>query len=294
MSQGVHDKLIIKVEQAKKPEHYAGLDLGKSFDSSALCVFRKQLVDETGEEPVPIIAKVHPPETPVVSAEVAVKAPKRDRPTSRYDGWLIQKLDLGTPYPDIVGRVTGLFQRPEMIGQTLVIDGTGVGEPVVDMFRRARTDAVKCPKCHGQGFVTGEIPGLGTGFMEAEACLVCMGHGKIKLNAKIRPVYISGGEVGSAKFSTVRDGFRVSKVELISVLEVLLQTNPGRMWIDPRSKWASALADEFANFRVKKKATSVNETLEAWRERDHDDLVLACAIALWVAERGVQRFNMWL
>jgi hypothetical protein len=36
-------------------------------------------------------------------------------------------------------------------------------------------------------------------------------------------------------------------------------------------------------FRIKVTA-SANETFEAWRERDHDDLVLAAAIAVWCAE----------
>jgi hypothetical protein len=31
-------------------------------------------------------------------------------------------------------------------------------------------------------------------------------------------------------------------------------------------------------------AANSHETLEAWRERDHDDLVLAVAIAVWLAE----------
>jgi hypothetical protein len=29
-----------------------------------------------------------------------------------------------------------------------------------------------------------------------------------------------------------------------------------------------------------------NETFEAWRERDHDDMVLAVALALWLAENA--------
>jgi hypothetical protein len=37
-------------------------------------------------------------------------------------------------------------------------------------------------------------------------------------------------------------------------------------------------------------ARSAQETVESWRERDHDDLVLATALAAWVGERGFQRF----
>ena len=38
------------------------------------------------------------------------------------------------------------------------------------------------------------------------------------------------------------------------------------------------------NFRVKV-TDAANETFGAWRERPHDDLVLAVAIAAWQAER---------
>src|SRR5262249_44300270 len=41
---------------------------------------------------------------------------------------------------------------------------------------------------------------------------------------------------------------------------------------------------ELQNFTVKIKLSTTNETFEAWRERDHDDLVLAVALAAWVAE----------
>jgi hypothetical protein len=44
---------------------------------------------------------------------------------------------------------------------------------------------------------------------------------------------------------------------------------------------ASALAEELAAFRVKITLAG-NETFEAWRERDHDDLVLAVAMALYL------------
>jgi hypothetical protein len=47
---------------------------------------------------------------------------------------------------------------------------------------------------------------------------------------------------------------------------------------------AETLEMELQNFRVKITAAA-NETFEAWRERDHDDLVLALALAAWHAEK---------
>lgn len=44
---------------------------------------------------------------------------------------------------------------------------------------------------------------------------------------------------------------------------------------------------ELEAFRVKVTA-SANETFGAWRERDHDDLVLATALAAWAGEEGLK------
>ena len=41
----------------------------------------------------------------------------------------------GTPYPDVVARVKVIVQK--LPGAALVVDATGVGAPVVDMFRQA-------------------------------------------------------------------------------------------------------------------------------------------------------------
>ena len=54
---------------------------------------------------------------------------------------------------------------------------------------------------------------------------------------------------------------------------------------DP-AKLAEVLTKELLTFKVKI-TTAGNETFEAWRERDHDDLVLALAVALWYAERDL-------
>jgi hypothetical protein len=42
---------------------------------------------------------------------------------------------------------------------------------------------------------------------------------------------------------------------------------------------------EFLTFRIKMNAATEHESFEAWRERDHDDLVLAVALACWLGEK---------
>ena len=46
---------------------------------------------------------------------------------------------------------------------------------------------------------------------------------------------------------------------------------------------AEILVGELTTFSTKITQAG-NETFEAWRERDHDDMVLAVAMALWLAE----------
>jgi hypothetical protein len=74
---------------------------------------------------------------------------------------------------------------------------------------------------------------------------------------------------------------RIPKWDLVSVAQVLLQTN--RLRIAKAIPLADTMLRELLNFRMK---VSLNAaTAEAWREGPHDDLVLALAIALWIGEK---------
>ena len=48
---------------------------------------------------------------------------------------------------------------------------------------------------------------------------------------------------------------------------------------------ARTLTAELATFRLRNPAAA-NESFESWRERPHDDLVLAVALAAWLAEEA--------
>jgi hypothetical protein len=101
--------------------------------------------------------------------------------------------------------------------------------------------------------------------------------------ATIRPITITAGH------SVVPDGagWNVPKKELVSVMQALFQSR--RLQVARQLPMAPVLVKELETFRVKITA-SANETFEAWRERDHDDLVLAVALAAWVGEHGVKEF----
>ena len=46
---------------------------------------------------------------------------------------------------------------------------------------------------------------------------------------------------------------------------------------------------ELYNFKLKVNVATTNISYEAWREGEHDDLVLAAALAVWAADRRRNR-----
>src|ERR1022692_3885421 len=51
----------------------------------------------------------------------------------------LERIPLGTPYPDVAARVREVVQDEKLAGQcALAVDGTGVGAPVVDLLRAGR------------------------------------------------------------------------------------------------------------------------------------------------------------
>ncbi|HEY7309269.1 MAG TPA: hypothetical protein VH643_07940 [Gemmataceae bacterium] len=69
---------------------------------------------------------------------------------------------------------------------------------------------------------------------------------------------------------------------LISKLQVLLQAR--RLQVARTLPEAAVLVKELENFRVKITAARP-ETFASWREGQHDDLVLAAALAAWLGEQ---------
>jgi hypothetical protein len=102
---------------------------------------------------------------------------------------------------------------------------------------------------------------------------------RAKLGACVRPVLITAGH---QVLRGEDDSMHVPKKELASTLQVLLQQR--RLKIAPMPE-RDLLTKELLAFRVKVTVAG-NETFEAWRERDHDDLVLAIALGAWAGERG--------
>jgi hypothetical protein len=198
------------------PQFLVGLDLGQSMDHSALAVVA--------------VEERYPAGT--VFKEVAAK--ERHHAVTHLKRW-----PLGTSYPAIVRDVRALLSRPPLPGCRLVIDNTGVGRAVVDLFRQEVTNGLK---------------------------------------ATLVPVTITGGE----RPHWSGGGWSVPKKDLAGTLQVLLGHRRLKVAAFPER---DLLLGELRSFRVKVKPTTGHEDFAAWRERDHDDLVLATAIACWLAER---------
>jgi hypothetical protein len=98
-----------------------------------------------------------------------------------------------------------------------------------------------------------------------------------RLPAFISPILITSGHAVTHEGGA----YHVPKKELVSVLQALLQTRRLRIADLPVRK---TLLDELLAFKVKI-TTAANETFESWRERDHDDLLFAMAMAVWLGER---------
>lgn len=97
-------------------------------------------------------------------------------------------------------------------------------------------------------------------------------------------ITITGGDLTYHEGSSTR----VPKRDLVSTVSVLLQT--GRLTIAQDLPLAQTLVKELLNFRMKIDPLSGHDSYSAWREADHDDLVLATALACWYGENGGCRY----
>lgn len=147
----------------------------------------------------------------------------------------LERIALGTSYPEVVYRVGKLMRSRQLAGadgRHLVVDGTGVGPAVVDFLR-----------------------------ME-------------DLRAQLWPVTITGGK----RERRAGGYYRVPKRDLVVGLQVLMQQSG--LQIAQGMKEGATLVREMSEMRVKVSG-SRNEQFGAWRNGEHDDLVLAVALACW-------------
>lgn len=133
------------------PFYFIGLDLGQASDYSALVLIEQPLwcgpeVDFDGwgalvPEELADAGWVSPSQlSPKGAKQVARINYELGRPANpplylRH----LERYELGTPYPKVIENVIRMMMRPplrQLLNETrLIIDGTGVGRPVLDSFR---------------------------------------------------------------------------------------------------------------------------------------------------------------
>lgn len=91
-------------------------------------------------------------------------------------------------------------------------------------------------------------------------------------------IKITGGQ----KMNQSGNEYHVPKKDLIGAAQVAFQN--GNLRIAKNLPTAEALKSELAAFKMKINIATGNQTFEAWREKDHDDLVLSVSMAVWLAK----------
>jgi len=101
-----------------------------------------------------------------------------------------------------------------------------------------------------------------------------------KKGLSFKAITITGGD----KVHRTRGGhYRVPKRDLVSALEVAFHT--GELKVAEDMKLWLKLRGELLSFRRKIDLRTAHDSYEQWRDTDHDDLVLATALACWWVRR---------
>jgi hypothetical protein len=170
----------------------------------------------------------------------------------------LERYPLRTPYTEIADGVAALMRSEQLNGNEY--------DPARRRTAKTRSDL----------FV--DKTGVGAGVTDL-------------LKAKglrFTPITIHGGE----KSHRENGAYNVPKKDLVAALEVPLDT--GALKVAEGLELWPTLKDELLNFRRKQNQRTAHISYEHWRESDHDDLVLACALACWGARtpRGLQTLRI--
>lgn len=158
-----------------------------------------------------------------------------------------QRWRLGTPYTAVIDEVAELMRRPELADSLLVFDRTGVGGAVADLVQREFREG-------RLGLTTHGCKPIGLTFVAGFAA--------------------ERGAQGYFGETTAHKG------DVIRRMVMLLNT--GRLILPPGLPGGEQLEKELRAYTVKQHKNTGSEYTEAKRESDHDDMVIALALSVWV------------
>ena len=159
----------------------------------------------------------------------------------------LERFALGTPYGEQMDRVK------EIVGD----------EKLRTIWTRGLRTVIRIPE------LIVDATGVGLGVVE-----MLKDRG-----LKYRAVTITGGISETGGGGT----YHVPKRNLVS--RAVAPFEGKRLKIARGMRLVPELVHELENFKVKVNTQTAHDSYEAWREADHDDLVLALALACWWAER---------
>jgi hypothetical protein len=161
----------------------------------------------------------------------------------------LERYPLRTPYPEIVEKVAALV-RDEKLSPTEYDPSRG---------------------CYSSRPPSLVVDNTGVGVAVTD---LLKGKG-----LRFTRVTITGGD----RAHKASGNWRVPKRDLVAALEVSFHT--GELKLAKGLKLWPSLREELLTFRRKINVKTAHDSYEHWRETDHDDLVLATALACWQATR---------
>ena len=157
----------------------------------------------------------------------------------------LERYELRTPYPEIAEKVAALMREERL----------SPNEHDPSMARVFRSEPRLIVDSTGVGVAVSDL-------LKAKGL-------------KFEPVTITAGD----RTHRANGTWRVPKRDLVAALEVPFHT--GELKIAKGLELAPTLRKELLNFRRKIDLRTAHDSYEHWREGDHDDLVLAAALACW-------------
>ncbi len=228
--------------------YYVGLDLGQKADFTAVAVIEEQVwLDKWTTE--------HPWAYRVGLSELRGRKPGWVSPSEISPSTLTQVLGINYHEGQPAGAPLSLrhLERFEL------------GTPYPRIVERVASMLATPPLFERPTALLVDQTGVGQGVVDQ---LVQAGLSPI-------PISIHGGD----RVSLQDPGYRVPKRDLFSAAQVLMQN--GRLKIARSLPEAETLRQELMNFRVRIDSRTAHDSYSHYREGDHDDLVLATAMACW-------------
>jgi hypothetical protein len=233
------------------PEYLITVDLGQVNDPTAIAVLERREVPTGRRELVTNVAAY------VDGGKHLPRVLRVPQTAAHYDITHLERLELGTPYTAVPGRLRAIADaiRPrwaalvwEEIQQgvrlddapiEVVVDQTGVGRPVVDILREAGIDPVA-----------------------------------VTIHGGDRVVRVAEREL------------RVPKRSLVGSVQATMQARRLRA-AESLADWP-ALKRELATFKARISLAGHDGygAGEDWRAGNHDDLVLSVALGVWYGEHA--------